>query len=186
MADIPRTMEDTLNLPVGATVQLQLTLPENSPRELVRVIGYLPGSSLVVTCPTNEAGRFKIVRDGQVYKVRMLRGDTVVGFEARVLAAPVKPYPHLHLQYPQAFEQIVIRNSTRVRAELPCQVRNTRRPDVPENFQAACIVDLSETGARLSHPEPLGEVAEMLQLVFELEVLGQAEQLTLVGDIRSV
>ncbi len=181
-----RTMEDTLNLPVGATVQLQLTLPERSPRELVRVIGYLPGASLVVTCPTNAAGKFKIVRDGQVYKVRMLRGDSVVGFEAKVLAAPVKPFPHLHLQYPQEFEQIVVRNSARVRADMPCQVRNTKAPDVPDNFQAARVVDLSETGARLASPTALGEVEDMLQVVFSLEVLGQAEQLSLVGDLRGV
>ncbi len=179
-------MQDTLNLPVGATVQLQLTLPENAPRELVRVIGYLPEASLVVSAPTNAEGKFKIVREGQVYKVRMLRGDSVVGFESRVLAAPVKPYPHLHLQYPREVEQIVVRSSARVVTDLACRVRNTAQPDSAEHFHPARIVDLSETGARVAAEAPLGEPGDMLQLVFGLDVLDKQEELSLVGDLRGV
>jgi c-di-GMP-binding flagellar brake protein YcgR len=176
--------EDTLNLMVGSTVQLQLTVPEDSPRELVRVIGYLPGASLVVSSPMSR-GNVKIVREGQIYKVRMLQGDTIVAFEARVLAVALKPYPHLHLQYPREFEQIVVRNSARVVAHLPCQVRNTGRPDSPEHFHTAEMMDLSETGAKLGAPVSLGEVGEMVQINFALDVLGQQEALVLVADIRS-
>ncbi len=176
--------EDTLNLMVGSTVQLQLTVPEDSPRELVRVIGYLPGASLVVTSPMHK-GNVKIVREGQIYKVRLLQGNTIVGFEARVLSVALKPYPHLHLQYPREFEQIVVRNSARVKARLPCQVRNTRQPDSAEYFHAAELIDLSESGAKIGASIPLGEVGEMLQINFSLDVLGQQENLVLVADVRS-
>ncbi|WP_081999886.1 flagellar brake protein [endosymbiont of unidentified scaly snail isolate Monju] len=177
--------EDTLNLAIGAPMQIQPLVPDEAPRELVRVIGYLVGSSLVVTNPVTREGKYKIVREGQVFKVRMLRGDSVVGFTSRVLAAPVKPYPHLHLAWPREFEQIVVRNSARVRTRIACQVRNTRQPDQPEYFQQAEIADLSETGVRLQSRVPLGEVGDMVQILFNLEVLGQAEALNLVGDVRS-
>ena len=185
MADNAGMAEERLNLAVGATIQLQLTLPPDSPREMVRVIGYLPGGSLIVTTPTTN-GNVKIVREGQVYKVRMLRGDSVVGFEAKVLSSVLKPYPHLYLQYPKHFEQIVVRNSARVKTEMSCMIRNTQMPDSREHYHPARIVDLSETGAKVASPIPLGEAGGMLQITLNLDVLGKAEQLVLVGDLRSV
>ncbi len=166
-------------------MHIQPLVPEDAARELVRVIGYQVGASLVVTNPVTAEGKYKIMREGQVFKVRMLRGDSVVGFTARVLAAPVKPYPHLHLAWPREFEQIVVRNSARVRTQIACQARNTAQPDESRYFHAAQIADLSETGMRLQAEVALGEVGDMLQVQFSLDVLGQAESLTLVGDIRS-
>ena len=89
----------------------------DSPREVVRVIGYVPGSSLIVTMPTNK-GKVKIVREGQAYKARMLLGDSVVGFEAKVLFVSLKPYPHMHLQYPKEFAQIIVRNKHTLAVEI--------------------------------------------------------------------
>ena len=124
------------------------------------------------------------MREGQSYKVRMLRGDSVVGFEAKVLSVSLKPYPHMHLQYPREFTQIIVRNSARVSANIACKIRNTTQPDLPEKYLQARIVDLSESGAKVSSPVPLGKVAGMLLLNFELDVLGQKEVLTLVGHLR--
>jgi hypothetical protein len=176
--------EDTLNLAVGTTVQLQLTVPENSPREVVRVIGYVPGGSLVVTMPTNK-GNVKIVREGQAYKARMLLGDSVVGFAAKVLFVSLKPYPHMHLQYPKEIEQIIVRNSARVATEIPCRVRHTQQPDTEEHRLPARIVDLSESGAKIASDIPLGNTGDMLQLSFKLEVLELAETLHLIGNLRN-
>jgi len=177
--------EDTLNLPVGATVQLQLDAAGEHARHMVRVIGYLPGGSLVVTTPVLK-GKVQIVREGQKFNVRMLRGDSVVGFAAKVLHSAMKPYPYLHLQYPKAFEQIVVRNSARVNTRLACRVRNTRQADSPENHREALIVDLSESGARIASPIPLGEAGDMLQLSFDLEVANNAEPLSLIADLKNI
>jgi c-di-GMP-binding flagellar brake protein YcgR len=176
--------DDTLNLAVGATVQLQLTVPQNSPREVVRVIGYVPGGSLVVNMPSNK-GNVKIVREGQIYKARMLLGDSVVGFEAKVLFVSLKPYPHMHLQYPKEFAQIIVRDSARVRTEIPCTVRDVRQPGTAENHHQARIVDLSETGAKIASDVSLGSPGDMLQLSFKLELLGVEETLNLVGKLRN-
>jgi c-di-GMP-binding flagellar brake protein YcgR len=184
-ADIWRMVQDNLNLPVGKTVQLQLDSPEETPRHAVRVIGYLPGGSLVVSAPTQN-GKFVLVRPGLTYNVRMLRGDSVVGFSVKVLHTAAKPYPHLHLEYPKSLEQIVVRNSARVSARIDCNVRNTNLPDSPENFRKAHIVDLSESGAKIASVVPLGEPGDMLQVNFHLDVVGATEQLTLVADIKNI
>jgi len=176
--------EDTLNLQVGTTVQLQLDAPEETPRHMVRVIGYLPGGSLVVATPTVN-GKVQIIREGQTFNVRVLRGDSVVGFSSKVLVSTLKPYPHLHLAYPKELEQIVVRNSARVTTRLPCMIRNTRQPDAPEHFRQVDIVDLSESGAKVASPVPLGEVSDMVQMNFRLKVIGQTEDISLVADLKN-
>ena len=59
-------------------------MPENAPRFSVRLIGSLPGASLVVTTPTLD-GKVQIVREGQRFNVRVLKGERVLGFVAQIL-----------------------------------------------------------------------------------------------------
>jgi hypothetical protein len=174
-----------LDLPVGTALHIQATVPENSPRFAVRLIGFLPGASLVITAPMVD-GRVQIVREGQRFNVRVLEGARVLGFVAQVLVVGLKPYAHLHLEYPAKFEQIVVRNASRVVTDLPVDVRNTNDTDDPDVFHRANIVDLSETGARLATAEPLGLVGERLHLKLSLTVGGADESLGLIGEIRSV
>jgi len=173
-----------LDLPVGSLLQVQPTTPQNAPRYSVRLIGYLPNHSLVVTAPTVD-GKVQIVREGQPFNARALKGERVFGFVARVLHSSMKPYPHLHLEYPSEFEQIMVRNASRVNADIDVRVRNTQDPDEETNFCAAKIVDLSETGARLSSENALGEPGETLHLKFDLTISGGVEQLGLLGDVRN-
>ena len=178
-------MEDKLNLTIGATVQLQLEAPGEQRRHMVRLIGYVTGGSLIVATPTVE-GKVQFVREGQLFSVRVLRGESVMGFMARVSASYMKPYPHIHLAYPEEIEEIVVRNSARVATRIPARVRNTKQPDEPEYYRDVDIIDLSETGARLASPEPLGQVQEMLQVDFRIRVTGDLEALSLLGDLKSM
>jgi c-di-GMP-binding flagellar brake protein YcgR len=176
---------DLINLPAGTILQVQATVPENASRYSVRLIGSLPGSSLVVTTPSVD-GKVQIVREGQRFTVRVLKGERVLGFVAQVLYASMKPYPHLHLEYPSQFEQIVVRNASRVSVQVNAAVRNTEQPNEHDSFRQALIVDLSETGAKLSSNAAFGQVGETLHIKFELAISGQAEELGLVGIIRNV
>ena len=178
-------MEDKLNLTIGANVQLQLDAPGEQPRHMVRLIGYVNGGSLIVATPTVQ-GKVQFVREGQVFSVRMLRGESVMGFSAKVTASYMKPYPHLHLAYPEDIEQIVVRNSARVATKIPARVRNTKQPDNADYYHDVDIIDLSETGARIASTQPLGEVSEMLQLDFRIRVTGALEELSLLSDLKSV
>lgn len=177
--------QEQLSLPVGAQLQIQATVPENAVRHVVHLIGYLPGNSIVVTTPV-AGGRVQIVREGQRFNVRVLMGERVVGFVSQVIATAVKPYAHLHLQYPEEFEQIVVRKGSRVNAEIDVAVRNTTDENERESFHAAQIVDLSESGAKIASAVPLGVVDEMLHMRFVLMVGGSSEEITLLGDIRGV
>jgi hypothetical protein len=174
-----------LDLPVGTQLHVQATVPDNAPRFAVRLIGALPGGSLLITAPT-VAGRVQIVREGQRFNVRVLKGERVLGFVSQVLVVALKPYAYLHLEYPAEFEQIIVRNASRVSADLPAEVRNTLEPNEASSFQPVTLVDLSETGARLASAEPLGRAGEMLHLALVLSVSGEDESLALIGEIRTV
>ena len=175
---------DPLNLTLGSVLQVQATVPEQAPRYSVRLIGALPGASLIVTTPTMH-GKVQIVREGQRFTVRALKGERVVGFVAQVLLASMKPYPHLHLDYPEEIEQIVVRNASRVDAAVPATVRHTDEPNEPASFRDVQIVDLSETGARIASEQPLGDPDEVLHIRFELTISGVDEELGLIGDIKN-
>lgn len=176
--------EDLLNLAVGTPLQLQtVALPETN-RYQVRTIGYLPGGSLIVSTPSQK-GKLVIVRQGQLFRVRMLRGESVMGFETQVLQSYNIPYPHLHLVYPKAIESIVVRNALRVSAELGAVARNiSEGQDSPEH--QVVFADLSTTGAKLVAPRPLGAVGDTLHLSFEVDVAGKPEKLTLLGTVRNL
>ena len=180
-----KALSDPLNLTLGTVLQVQATVPHDAPRYSVRLIGALPGSSLVVTSPT-VGGKVQIIREGQRFAVRGLEGERVVGFVTQILFASMRPYPHLHLDYPDEVEQIVVRNASRVSVALPAAVRNTARPHESGDLVDAVLVDLSETGTKIASDKPLGDTDELLHILFQLTVSGGVEELGLLGDIKNV
>ncbi|MCB1789400.1 MAG: flagellar brake protein [Gammaproteobacteria bacterium] len=176
---------ELLNLTLGSVLQLQATVPENAPRYSVRLIGALPNASLVVTTPSLQ-GKLQIVREGQRFAVRALKGERVVGFVVPVIHVALKPYPHLHLEYPTQVEQIVVRNASRVSAAIPAEMRLVEREQGSDGFTQGTLIDLSETGAKVSTTQVLGERGALLHTRFQLTVSGQSEDLVLLGCIRNV
>lgn len=176
--------EDVLNLPVGAQVQLQSTAPGQALRHNVKVVGYLPGGSLVVTTPVVD-GKVQLVRKGQKYNIRMLRGNSVMGFAAQVLHSYLNPYPHLHLEYPRVVESILVRNARRAAAVISARVRNTKAPDDEAHWHVVNILDLSSSGAKLSVERELAEPGDMFHIALPLGVAGKQENLSLLGTVRN-
>lgn len=165
-----------LKLKVGDSLQLQTRdSDENNRRMQVQVIGYLPGQSLLVTTPRVN-GNVLLIREGQPYVVRMMAGNSVIGFTTQVIRNCARPYPYLHLSYPQEMEQIVVRAAQRITVKLFASLKN----DNPD-FQfikphGATIVDLSTSGALLVSDEQLGEVGDQVVLTCAFKV-GDAEKL---------
>lgn len=175
--------EDILKLKFGMPLQVQATVPENAPRYQVRVIGYQPGASIIVSTPTTN-GRVQLVREGIAYNVRALAGNSVKGFSAKVLHSALKPYPHLHLEYPKAVESINVRNAQRVSVHLPAITRNVSVPDRLQVNVNGAITDLSATGAALiARHVPVASEGEVLRLTFDLQLMGTSESVTIAGKV---
>lgn len=169
---------------VGSTLQLQPLTGDGSLRHAVRVVGSLPGASLIVTAPLIN-GKVALIRDNARFTVRQLRGHRVEGFVATVLQCAAKPFPHLHLSYPKEIESVVVRNAQRASCQLPTIVHNATRVEGDSEPKDATMVDLSISGARIASHVAMGEVGEMLRLSFPLRVAGVEETIALVSDIRN-
>lgn len=172
-----------LNLQIGET--LQIAPVESSVRHYVRLIGYLKGHSVVVTTPRSD-GKVMLVREGQVYNVRMLSGNAVQGYKCTVLKSTNSPYPHLHLSYPREVESVVVRNAQRINTQLIVAVNNEDPEWKGMKSIPATIVDISTTGAMLMSSMPLGKVSDVLTVLMKPMVGGVEQYLSIPATIRRI
>lgn len=148
----PGTQAAELNLQVGETLQVQFMDDETRGQFYVKVIGFLPERSIVVTAP-EKGGQAMAVRDGRAVLARSFSGEHARGFTCMVLRAQTQPYAYMHLSYPTKVETMLERQSSRVRSALAVGVR----PDGGDAELPAVIRDISITGAQLLASGPVGQ-----------------------------
>lgn len=115
--------------------------------------------------------------------LRILHGTEARGFMGRVLAVVSRPYPHLHLSYPERIEAAVVRNAERVDTRVLTLVRNATQGE--QKWHPGVIRDVSNTGALLHTVNPLGRMGDELDLRFNLDVCGRQEVLDLKAVLRN-
>lgn len=174
-----------LKLQVGDSLQLQHRDGEDNRRMNVRVIGYLPGRSLVVTTPT-VGGKVMIIREGQPFVVRMLCGNRVVGFASQVLRSCARPYPYLHLSYPDEMQQIVVRKAQRVDVRLFASIQNPNPDFRSEKPRSAVVTNISTSGAQVSCEHQLGEIGDTVTFMCAIKIAGAEKLLSIPSVIRNV
>ena len=81
-----------LKIPVGEHLQLQTRDGNDDRRLQVRVVGYMPGASLLVTTP-KFGDKVMIMREGQPFVVRMMIGNRIVGLATTILRSCSRPFP---------------------------------------------------------------------------------------------
>lgn len=174
-----------LKLQVGETIQMQARDGGDGKRLHGKIIGYLPGSSLLVTTPRIK-DKVMIIREGQPFVVRMMLGNRIVGFTSTVLRVCARPYPYLHLSFPDEMEQIVVRKAQRVRVKLFSSLKNDNPDFMFEKPHSAHIIDISTSGAMLVASEPLGVVDDKVVLTCVLKLVGTEKMLSIPAILRNV
>jgi len=160
-----------LQLQVGDGMQVAFLAVEDPVDHEVKLLGWLPGRSLMVTAP--EVGREVVpATDGAAVAVRLFAGGQARGYNGTVLAVAATPYPHLHLSYPARLEALETRRTERVRSALAATVASTGGTESRET--AAVLRDLSATGALVFTPAPLGAKGDriVIRARLPLENLG--------------
>jgi c-di-GMP-binding flagellar brake protein YcgR len=175
-----------LGLSVGEKVQLEKVPADRAERYLVTLVGYSVGHSLILSTPRNAQGNVLIIRHGMRFNVRMLHHGDVQGFLGTVLEVYNHPFPHMHINYPREIESIAVRNAMRVRARIPCAVRNSRLPDEKKNYRIGTIIDLSNSGCKLESQSVAAKADEVLMMQFNIEVNKQEERVAVMGLVRAV
>jgi c-di-GMP-binding flagellar brake protein YcgR len=174
-----------LKLQVGEAIQLQPRDGDTGRRFQSKIIGYLPGHSLLVTTPRVK-DKVMIIREGQPFVVRMMLGNRIVGFASNVLRSCARPYPYLHLAFPEQMEQIVVRKAQRVGIRLFASLKNDNPDFHTEKPRSATIVDISTSGAMVTAPEALGEVGDDVELTCVFKIVGTDKLMTIPAVLRNV
>ncbi len=166
---------------LGDHIQLQFIPADGRDRLNAKVIGHSPGRSLIISAPTSGNG-LSILREGQLFVIRMLQGNKVYGFESSVLKYYTTPYPHVHLSQPSEVESIVVRGSRRVNAQ---HVVSVQKEDAG-NAISANMLNTSVSGALLQTDTILGELGDKLDISVALVVAGFQKYIRITGIIRNV
>jgi c-di-GMP-binding flagellar brake protein YcgR len=177
--------EQALKLKSGDILQLQFVDDTSKERSYVRVIGYLPNQSLIVTTPRTN-NRAMLIRDGQVFVVRLMSGNSVYGFNASVIRSCSTPYPYLHLTYPKELAHMVVRKAKRVATSIIVSVHNENPDSRYEDSKSAMIQDLSTSGALISADHQLGEANDLVTIAARFKVANLDEYLKIPAMIRNV
>jgi c-di-GMP-binding flagellar brake protein YcgR len=171
---VPTTPAADLNLQVGETLQIQFMDDETRGQFYVKVLGFLPERSVIVTAP-EKGGQTMSVREGRAVLARSFSGAQARGFTCMVLRAQTQPYAYLHLSYPTKIETMLERQSSRVRSALAVSVRPDGAPadarDIP-----AVIRDLSITGAQLLAAASVGQSGDRITVRARLPIAKIGDQ----------
>lgn len=174
-----------LKLQVGEQLQMQARGSEDSRRLNVRVIGYLPGHSLLVTAPRVK-GNVMIIREGQPFVVRMMVGNRIVGFATTVMRTCSRPYAYLHLSYPEEMEQIVVRQAQRISVKLFASFKNANPAFKSDKGHSAVITDISTSGALVQSERQLGEIGDKIVLTCAFRIADAEKLLVIPSVLRNV
>jgi len=174
-----------LKIQVGESLQLQTRDGEDSRRMHVKLIGYLPGASLLVTTP-RVADKVMIIREGQPFVARMMVGNRIVGFTTTVLRSCSRPFHYLHLSYPEEMQQITVRKAQRVRVKLFASLQNANPDFQFDKPHPATIVDISTSGALMVSSEQLGEIGDRVTVNCAFKIGNAEKLLSLPALLRNV
>jgi len=177
-------MEDKKDFKVklGDLIQLQFIPQDGRERLTAKVIGHNPDKSIIISAP-NVNGKFPLLKENQLFVVRMLQGNDVYGFESSTLKYYSVPYPHVHLSCPKDLECITVRGSRRVGTEIIVSVTTV---DNPNKSMSISMLNTSATGALLQTSNILGGLDDEVNISIELEIAQIKKYLRVKAIIRNI
>lgn len=165
---------------IGERVELRILGRDTQTHYLAHIIGYIKGSSILVTTPMWEGQRVNM-SDGDRLEVRMLTGGNIYVFQTIILRACISPSHYLHLEYPVQVSMQKVRHSPWARTRHPGTLSNAHG-----HHEFAQIVNLSPEGAQVRVFRSIGKAGDALHLVLNVNVDGLTTTLALNTTIQHV
>lgn len=167
---------------IGEKVQIETRTPRA--KYSVQLLGYKEGGSLLVSAPKKPS----TVNEGARVTVRIISGNFICAFSAKVLKIQSSPYNHWHLEYPKETEVRRIRSYTRVPVNLMVSVDEFEtdaglQHDWPI---AALCKDISLKGACVTAPVAMGKVGDKLFMTTRFKVAGVDQVVLAPAVVKSV
>lgn len=176
-------LED-IKLQIGDTLQLQSQADQGGGRYYVKLIGYAPGRSVLVSTPLVD-GKIALMREGQNFVVRCFSGKNAYAFKSATFKVVNTPFPHLHLLYPREVRGLEVRKGARVHTNLIAAVKVLSGAQA-DNQAAGTISNLSVGGALLVAKSELGEKGDRVSITFKVTLQDIETYPILEAVIRSV
>jgi c-di-GMP-binding flagellar brake protein YcgR len=171
-----------LQLKVGDRMQLQPPKQATDERCMVRLIGYVEGLSVLVTSPFQGGQRLQLF-EGEELVVRAFTGRDAFGFATEVVKSVKHPFEYLHLAYPTTIQALQVRKAVRVATDIIASVSAYNRDDMEP--VSAIVADVSSSGALIATGEAIGEVGDLLRIVFRVRLHGVDSDLTVDAFVRN-
>ncbi len=134
----------------------------------VKLIGFIPTKTVLITTPVLANGRPLLIRKDQEMVVRFFANKLAGAFKSKVRHICTTPYHYLHLTYPGSVETGEVRKAERVLANVAISAINNTRPEYDSTSGA--IVDISTSGAKLETLQPIGKPGDILMLTAKVQV----------------
>lgn len=176
-----RTLAE-LNPRIGEKVQVETRTPRA--RYSLQLLGYRENGSLMISAPRNS----KAINEGALVNVRLMSGNFICGFSAKVLKINTSPFPYWHLEYPKDTEVRRIRSHTRVPVNLMVSMDEYEPGSGLERDWPAQVFcsDISLKGAKVQSQSALGKVGDKLFFTSRFKVAGVDQVVLLPAEIRSM
>lgn len=176
---------DDMKLKVESRLQFEPAAHLSREQYFVKVIGYLRGTSLLVTIPFTAKGERPELKEGQKASLRSFSGQNAFGFSCTIKRIIKSPYEYLHLSFPDNIQGILIRKSIRIKTKIIAAVSNIKLKNSGELI-SALISDISADGAALDSKRPLGNKDDTINLAFRVNLHQIDTYLTVKAVIRAV
>jgi c-di-GMP-binding flagellar brake protein YcgR len=173
-----------MKLKVGDRIQLQPPASMGPERYVVKLIGYVDNTSVLVTPPLANGMRVP-VREGDNIVARVFTSQTAFGFNSTIERVCKIPYDYLHLSFPDTVQGAVIRKSPRIKTNIIASIAKSDAVDREERLPGV-IVNLSADGALLCTRQPLDKKAQQITLSFRINLHDVDAHLNVKAVIRNV
>ncbi|MBW7902745.1 MAG: flagellar brake protein [Rhodocyclaceae bacterium] len=173
-----------MRLRVGDRIQLQPPATVSQERYLVRLIGYLDQSSLLVTLPKSNGLRVPL-RENDTVVARVFSSQNAFGFSSRIDRICKIPYDYMHLSFPKEIQGAIVRKAPRVRTRIIASIAASERVDEKAR-QSGVIVNLSADGALIQARQALGEKGQAIRLSFRVSLHNIDALLNVQAVLRNV
>lgn len=170
---------------IGNTIQLQFLPGNEEDRYYVKLIGFLDSKSIVVTTPRDHGSALRINNE-QEFIVRLISGNSAKGFNATAIHATSRPYPHLHLTFPEKLESTTVRKAERIDCRLIVSVQNEEEGKGFSEGKSASMQNLSTAGAQLITNEPIAETGNKISITCKVTVAAFEQYLNILGVVRRI
>ncbi len=173
---------ESLNIPVGAQLTIETISPQR--RLQAKLMGYVPGKSILISPPVKD-NKEKLLELDEAVTVRLLIRKSICAFETRVIYRSLQPFNYYHLQYPAELMSHQVRVSERVDVHLDVLIGSEFDIGVGEWPKKAVITNLSKSGSALLCSDSLGEKGHEIIVNLDIEVSGLHRTLVINGIIRN-